>query len=91
MAQHDLTEDLYVHVAEWATYPGFTDLERAALEFAEKFAVDHLAIDQSLIDRLRAELGDAQTFELGLCVSSWLALGRLTQVMGVEASCPLRI
>lgn len=91
MASHDLTEDLYDHVADWATHPGYTDLERAALEFAEKFAVDHLAIDQPLMDRLRAELGDALTFELGLCVSSWLALGRLTQVMGVEASCPLRI
>jgi alkylhydroperoxidase family enzyme len=91
LAQHDLSEELYANVAEWATYPAYSDLERAALEFAEKFAVDHLAIDQALMDRLRGELGDALTFELGLCVSSWLALGRLTQVMGVEASCPLRI
>lgn len=91
LASHDLTEAHYDNVANWATFPGYTELERAALEFTEKFAVDHLAIDQDLMDRLRAGLGDELTFELALCVGSWLALGRLTQVMGVEASCPIRL
>ena len=91
MASNNLTEDDYAHVSEWATYSGYSPLERAALEFTEKFAVDHLAIDQALLDRLRSDLGDELTFELGVCVSSWLALGRLTQVIGVHASCPLRI
>jgi alkylhydroperoxidase family enzyme len=89
LASNDLTEELYAHVTEWATYPDYSPLERAALEYAEKFAVDHLAIDQVLIDRLRAELGDELTFELTLCIASWMALGRVTQVMGVVASCPL--
>ena len=91
LASNNLTEDLYTHVTEWATYPDYSELERAALEFTEKFAIDHLSIDQTLIDRLRAELGDELTFELSLCVGSWLALGRVTQVMGVTASCALRI
>ena len=89
LASNNLTEELYAHVTEWATYPGYSPLERAALEYAEKFAVDHLSIDQVLIDRLRGELGDELTFELTLCISSWMALGRVTQVMGVVASCPL--
>ena len=91
MASNNLSEELYANVANWATYPEFSALERAALEFTEKFAIDHLAIDQELLDRLRGELGDELTFELSLCVSSWLALGRVTQVMGVTASCALRI
>jgi alkylhydroperoxidase family enzyme len=91
LEDNDLSDDLYAHVTEWATYPGFSDLERAALEYTEKFAIDHLSIDQALLDRLRAELGDELTFELALCVASWLALGRVTQVMDVVASCPLRL
>ena len=91
LASNNLTEDLYLNVENWATYPEYTDIERAALEFAEKFAVDHLAIDDELVNRLRAELGDALTFELTMCVASWMGLGRVMQVLGAEASCPLRI
>jgi alkylhydroperoxidase family enzyme len=91
LASNNLTEADYAHVAQWATYGGYDDLDRAALEFAEKFALDHLVIDQALLDRLRGHLGNELTFELMVCVSIWLALGRVTQVIGVEASCPLRI
>ena len=91
MASNNLSEADYQHVAEWATYDGYDDLDRAAIEFAERFAIDHLSIDQALLDRLRGHLGNELTFELMVCVSSWLALGRVTQVIGVEASCPLRI
>jgi alkylhydroperoxidase family enzyme len=91
LASNGLTEADYNHVSEWATYPGYSTVERAALEFTENFALDHLAIGQDLLDVLRGELGDELTFELGVCVSSWLGLGRLTQIIGAEASCPLRI
>ena len=91
MASNGLTEEDYAQVSQWATYGGYSRVERAALEFTEKFALDHLAISQELLDVLRGELGDELTFELGVCVSSWLGLGRLTQIIGAEASCPLRI
>lgn len=91
MAQHDLSEELYANVGNWSTYPGFTDAERAALEYTTKFASDHLAIDQVLVDRLRDHYGDETVFEISLCVAGWLALGRVTQVMGVAVSCPLTV
>jgi hypothetical protein len=53
LASNNLTEELYAHVTEWATYPDYSPLERAALEYAEKFAVDHLSIDQALVDGAR--------------------------------------
>ena len=52
MAQHDLTEADYLNVADWADYGGYSDGERTAIQYCEKFAIDHLAIDQTLIDRL---------------------------------------
>ena len=36
-----LTEDDYAHVADWRTYPGYSDRERLAIEYAERFALDH--------------------------------------------------
>lgn len=89
MAQHDLSEALYANVANWQTFPGYTDAERAALDYTTRFCADHLSIDDALMQRLRGHFGDDLFFELTLCVAGWLALGRVTQVMGVEVSCPL--
>ena len=89
MAQHELSEDLYANTLNWQTYPGFTDAERTALEYTTKFATDHLAIDQALIDRMVAHYGEEVLFEMTLCVGAWLALGRTMQVMGAEMSCKL--
>ncbi len=89
MAQHELTEDLYTNAMNWQTYAGFTEAERTALEYTTKFASDHLAIEQSLIDRMVEHYGEEVLFELTLCVGAWLALGRTMQVMGAEMSCKL--
>ena len=89
--RHGIVEDDYANVANWATYPGFSDAERAALEFTEKFAVDHLNIDQHLMDRLLTYFSPSETVELALCIGSWLALGRVTQVFDVHVSCALRL
>src|SRR5215472_3023709 len=40
-----VSPDLYEHVAAWATWPGYSDRQRLAAEYAERFAVDHRAID----------------------------------------------
>ncbi len=89
MAQHELTEDLYTNAMNWQTYVGFTEAERTALEYTTKFASDHLAIEQMLIDRMVEHYGEDTLFELTLCVGAWLALGRTMQVMGAEMSCKL--
>jgi alkylhydroperoxidase family enzyme len=91
LAQHDLSEELYANVANWATYPGYTDAERAVLEYTEKFLTDHLKIDQALFNRLREHYTDEFIFEMTLCIAGWLALGRVMQVMDASVSCPLVI
>jgi alkylhydroperoxidase family enzyme len=91
LAQHDLSEELYANVANWATYPGYTDAERVVLEYTEKFLTDHLTIDQTLFDRLRKHFTDEFIFEMTLCIAGWSALGRVMQVMDASVSCPLVI
>ena len=59
----------------------FTDRERAALRFAELFAVDHAAIDDQMFERLGAHFSNEEIVELGLFVALMLGNGRLTYVL----------
>jgi alkylhydroperoxidase family enzyme len=78
-------EEFYAHVGkEW---DGFTDRERLAAVFAERFAVDHLSIDDALWARLHAAFTDDELVELGLCVGAWIAFGRLNRVFDVDGAC----
>ena len=89
MAHHELSEDLYANVANWSGHEGFTPKERIALEFTEKFAVDHHALDAAFFDRMREHWSDDEIVEISICVGTWLSLGRVTRVLGAEVSCPL--
>lgn len=37
-------EELYDHVHEWRTWPGYSEQERLAAEFADRFATDHTGL-----------------------------------------------
>jgi len=79
-----VTEDLYAHVAEYREHRDYTERERLAIEYAERFALDHQAIDDDLWARLRGAFTDAEVLDLTICVASFLALGRVMAVLGIE-------
>lgn len=91
MAQHDLSEDLYENVGEWSTHPSFSAAERVALEFTEKFALDHQKLDAAFFERMREHWRDEQIVEISICVGTWLSLGRVVRVLGAEVACSLPI
>ena len=64
-----------------------TERESLASEFAERFATDHLNMDDAFWERLHAAFSDDELVELGLCVGSWLAFGRLNRVFDVDGAC----
>jgi alkylhydroperoxidase family enzyme len=66
---------------------GLTEREALAAEFAQRFATDHLNIDDAFWARLHAEFSDDELVQLGLCVGSWLAFGRLNRVFDVDGVC----
>lgn len=66
---------------------GLTDRESLAAEFARRFTTDHLNMDDALWERLHAAFTDDELVELGLCVGSWLAFGRLNRVFDVDGVC----
>jgi alkylhydroperoxidase family enzyme len=66
---------------------GLAGREALAAEFALRFATDHLGLDDAFWKRLHAAFSDDELVQLGLCVGSWLAFGRLNRVFGVDEAC----
>ncbi len=91
MAPHELSEELYKNVSAWQTYPDYSDAERVAIEYAEKFATHHNALDDAFFGRMREHFSDEAILEISVCVGTWLMMGRITMVMDVEVSCPIRL
>ena len=84
-------EALYAEVADWRTAEGLSDRERLAAEYAERFATDHLALDEdeAFWTRFRGAFSDEELIELSMCIGSWIAFGRLNHVLGIDAACQL--
>lgn len=78
-----LTEDFYCQVGPSSDTGGLSEQERLAVEYAERFAVDHLSIDDAFVDRLRQHFSDPEIFDLTICVSAFLGLGRTLRALGI--------
>jgi alkylhydroperoxidase family enzyme len=77
-------EDFYAHVADHGTSALYSERERLAIAYAERFALDHLAIDDAFFDRLRDAFTDAEILDLTICMAAFLGLGRLLRVLGID-------
>lgn len=78
-------EEFYAEVTSWRTSSALTDRERLAAEFAERFAIDHLAMDDDLWERLHVAFSDDELADLVICCGTFLGLGRALAVVGVRA------
>ncbi|EGD55287.1 carboxymuconolactone decarboxylase family protein [Gordonia neofelifaecis] len=92
-ADDSLDEDFYDHVGAWASWPGYSDTERIAAEFAERFAADHTGLrdDEDFWARCKAHFDDDLLVELTLSCGLWLAAGRAMRVLDVGQSCTLTL
>lgn len=86
-AGEQVRDGFYEHVGTEPGWEGFTERERLAAEFAERFALAHTEIDDDLWQRLHAAFSDDELVELGLCVGAWIAFGRLNRVFDVDGGC----
>ena len=78
-----VTEDMYRHLENWRDYPGYTERQRLAIEYAEQFALDHREIDDDFFTRLRAHFADDEILDLTLCLAVYLGLGRTLEVLQI--------
>ena len=84
-ANAGIDDDFYREVENRRTSTVLTDRERLAAEFAERFAIDHLAMDDEFWARLHDAFGDAELADLVICCGMFLGLGRTLAVVGVRA------
>ncbi len=82
----DIDESFYAHIGEY-DWDGFSEREKLAAEFAERFALDHRNIDDAFWTRLHAAFSDDELVELGLCIGSWVAFGRMNRIFDVDGAC----
>lgn len=67
----------------------FAPREALALEYAERLAVAHHAMDDAFFERLRVEFSDPEVLELGMMIGQYIGFGRLLKVLDLEPrSCP---
>jgi alkylhydroperoxidase family enzyme len=78
-------EPFYAEVTDWRASTALSERERAAAEFAERFALDHLAMDDEFWDRLHAVFSDEELADLTICCGMFLGMGRVLAVVGVRA------
>ena len=78
-------DGFYAEVASWRTSDALSDREKLAAEFAERFALDHLAMDDDFWARLHDAFTDEELADLVICCGMFLGLGRVMAVVGVRA------
>jgi alkylhydroperoxidase family enzyme len=78
-------EPFYAQVTDWRAATELSERERLASEFAERFALDHLAMDDEFWARLHAAFSDAELADLTICCGCFLGMGRTLAVVGVRA------
>jgi alkylhydroperoxidase family enzyme len=77
-------------VGDHRASPLFTERERVALEYAERFVGDHESIDDALVARLRAAFDDGEVLELSACIARHMGFSRITRVLRLDHDhCPL--
>ncbi|MGI8795130.1 MAG: carboxymuconolactone decarboxylase family protein [Acidimicrobiia bacterium] len=89
MAQQGVTEEMYAHVAEYRERDDYSERERLAIEYAERLALDHTNFDDDFWRRMRAGYSDEEIVDLSLCIMTFIGLGRMLAVLGVDPACAL--
>jgi alkylhydroperoxidase family enzyme len=86
-------EDLYDHAAQWQTWPGYSEQERIAAEFAQRFAGDHTALrdDEEFWRRAGEHFSDELLTDLALSCAMWLGMGRMLRTLDIGQSCKITL
>lgn len=86
-------EDLYAHAPDWRTWPGFSEQERVAAEFAHRFGTGHTELrdDEDFWARCAEHFSDELLTDLALSCAMWVGMGRMLRTLDVGQSCRITI
>jgi alkylhydroperoxidase family enzyme len=75
---------------DFAANPGYSPAELAAVEFAEKMAVEHHEIGDAEIQALQEHFDDAEILELMMMAGQYIGFGRTLAILQLETvSCAI--
>jgi alkylhydroperoxidase family enzyme len=77
-------EPFYAEATDWRSAATFSPRERLAAEFAERFALDHLAMDDDFWSRMHGAFSEEELADLTICCGMFLGMGRTMAVVGVR-------
>ena len=83
-----LTEDLVCSLEKPSEAPDLTDAERAALEFADKMATDHLSVTDDTFAMLAEHFTDQERMELCFQVATFVGYGRMGSALAMTDDLP---
>ena len=83
--QQGMDDDLYNSVDRYYEVDEFSTREKLAIEFGERFAVDHTTIDDEFWARAREHFSEQELLELTVTAGFCTGIGRALQVLDVEA------
>ena len=72
-----ITEDLVCSLEKPMEADNLSDSEKAAIQYGELFATNHLAINDDIYDNLRKYFNESEIVELSMTVAFFVGLGRL--------------
>jgi alkylhydroperoxidase family enzyme len=84
-ASRGADEPFYTEITDWRSAADLSARERAAAEFAERFALNHLTMDDAYWDSLRPLFSEGELADLTISCGMWLGMGRVLAVIGVQA------
>lgn len=82
-------EEFYAQVENWRDWPGYSERERLAIQYAEGIgeAPKAIAVDKDFWARMKKAYSDAEIVDLTYCIGSWIANGRAAHVLGLDNAC----
>src|ERR1039457_4834330 len=78
-------EQFYAEVTDCRVSTGLSERERCAAEFAERFALDHQAMEDEACARMNAAYAQDELADLVLVSGLFHGMGRTLAVVGVRA------
>ena len=86
-----IDESFYADVDDPAKRGRYTERERMAIEFAERYAWGKHTMDAQFWARLHAAFSDEEIVDLAICCINFLGGGRFVAVLDLSTSCPIRL
>jgi alkylhydroperoxidase family enzyme len=90
-ASYGIDESFYTDVDDPTKRTRYTERERMAIEFAERYAWGKHTMDDGFWTRLHAAFGDEEIVDLAICCINFLGGGRFVAVLDLSTTCPIRI